>query len=232
MGIFKEISPADVRTARSNLNQLVDIIEEDISGSNTRKKYQVFVTGGIGMGPGVTSSLFQTVYDQDYSLQTANPIFDMTYGVYSGSTVVASASVGEDASKKILFASTSLMMREKINIYRQFSQLLLGDASSQFNIPLTATTDDSSVDNALFLCFKRLFSRDQVKRETFAFQFYQSASRAPYAGTEGGFTDMQGMNIDLTSNKSVLLNQHFGLRRKDMDNGLSMMVVYLVINLM
>ena len=85
-GSFKRISPEDIKVRRSSLNQLVDVIQEDISGSATRKKYQVFVTGGIG--PGVTSSLFQTVFDQDFSLQTANPIFDMTVGLYaSGSTV-------------------------------------------------------------------------------------------------------------------------------------------------
>ena len=77
-GSFKRISPEDIKVRRSTLNQLVDVIQEDVSGSATRKKYQVFVTGGVG--PGVTSSLFQTVFDQDFSLQTANPIFDMTVG--------------------------------------------------------------------------------------------------------------------------------------------------------
>ena len=71
------------QTTKSFLNQLVDVIQEDISGSSTRKTYQVFVTGGIG--PGITSSLFQTVYDQDFSLQTANPVFDITVGIFSGS---------------------------------------------------------------------------------------------------------------------------------------------------
>ena len=60
MGSFKTITDADISQTTSVLNQLVDVIQEDISGSATRKKYQVFVTGGIG--PGVTSSLFQTVY--------------------------------------------------------------------------------------------------------------------------------------------------------------------------
>ena len=81
MATYKALSSADVKNSRSVLNQLIDIIQEDVSGSATRKKYQVFVTGGVG--PGVTSSLFQTVYDQDFSLQTANPIFDITVGVYS-----------------------------------------------------------------------------------------------------------------------------------------------------
>ena len=85
-GSFKRISPEDIKVRRSTLNQLVDIIQEDVSGSATRRTYQVFVTGGVG--PGVTSSLFQTVYDQDYTLQTANPIFDLTVGLFeSGSTV-------------------------------------------------------------------------------------------------------------------------------------------------
>ena len=68
MATFKEITSNDITTSRSVLNQLVDVIQEDISGSATRKSYQAFVTGGIG--PGVTSSLYQTVFDQDFSLQT------------------------------------------------------------------------------------------------------------------------------------------------------------------
>ena len=47
MATFKEISPADIKSTPSVLNQLVDVIEEDVSGSNTRRKYQVFVTGGV-----------------------------------------------------------------------------------------------------------------------------------------------------------------------------------------
>ena len=61
MSIFKELAPEDVKTSRSFLNKLVDVINLDVSSSATRKKYQVFVTGGVG--PGVTSSLFQTVFE-------------------------------------------------------------------------------------------------------------------------------------------------------------------------
>ena len=143
MATFKELSPSDIKTSRSFLNQLVDIIQEDISGSSTRKKYQVFVTGGVG--PGVTSSLFQTVYDQDFTLQTANAILDMTVGLYSGSDTVAGASTGEDTSGKLLFPSNSIMMREKINIYRQYAQLLEGNASTNFTTPYSNAATDGSV---------------------------------------------------------------------------------------
>ena len=173
MATFKEIAAADIKTSRSFLNQLVDVIQEDISGSTTRKKYQVFVTGGIG--PGVTSSLFQTVYDQDFTLQTANPVFDMTVGLYSGSATVTGSSTGEDSAGKLLFPSQSIMMREKVDVYRQYAQLLLGNADNQFTAPISNPGSEDGIDEAMFVNFKRLFTRDQIKRESFAMRFFATA---------------------------------------------------------
>ena len=174
MATFKEILPADVKTARSFLNQLIDVLQEDVSASVSRRKYQMFVTGGVG--PGVTSSLFQTVYDQDFTLQTANPIFDMTVGVRPAGTVATAATTGTDAAGKELFPSSSLMMREKIDIYRQFAQNLLGDSTSTFAASFDSSDVSDTIDVALFIAFKRLFARDSIKRESFAMRFFQSAS--------------------------------------------------------
>lgn len=173
MATFKELSAADVKTAKSFLNQLVDVIQEDISSSISRKKYQVFVTGGIG--PGVTSSLFQTIYDQDFSFQTSNPIFDMTVGLFDGGTTVTNILSSTDSAGKMLFPSTSMMMREKIQVYKQFAQLLSGSADDAFSIETSAGVT-TSINEALFISFKRLFSRDQIKRETFAIKLYRSAA--------------------------------------------------------
>ena len=181
MATYKTISSADIKTTRTTLNQLVDFVEEDVSGSATRKKFQVFVTSSGGNA--VTSSLFQTVFDQNHTLQTANEIFDMTFGLFSGSDTVASASTGIDTNGKLLFNSSSLMMREKVNIYRQFAQTLLGDASGRFRAPFSSVSSADDIDNALFLCFKRLFTRDGVKRETFAMRFFQSSSDVQLGGT-------------------------------------------------
>ena len=174
MATFKTISSADIKTTKTVLNQLIDFVEEDVSGSTSRKSYQVFVTGSGAYA--VTSSLFQTVFDQNFSLQTANELFDITYGVFSGSTAVAAASTGIDTNGKILFTSQSVMMREKINVYRQFAQTLLGNSDSRFRAPFSSTSAVNDIDNPLFLCFKRLFVRDGIKRETFAMRFFQSAS--------------------------------------------------------
>jgi len=179
MATFKEISSADIKTSRSALNQLVDVIQEDVSGSATRRAYQVFVTGSGATS--VTASLFQTVYDQDYTLQTANPIFDMTVGLwYSGSTV-QNVKIGEDTAGKLLFPSSSMQMREKVDMYRQQASRLLGDADQAFYSPFQVATDPTAtssdrINEALFLNFKRLFARDKIKRETFAMRFYTTAT--------------------------------------------------------
>lgn len=196
MAILKAINPGDIKTTRSFLNQLIDVLQEDISSSVSRRKYQVFVTGGIG--PGVTSSLYQTVYDQDFTLQTANPIFDITVGLappdairQSPNTknedgIAGTASTDNDTNGKYLYPSSSLMVREKTDIYSQFAQTLLGDRTSMFQLPVDATLSSTQtttpVDAALFIAFKRLFSRDQIKRETFAMRFYQTASSVDKTG--------------------------------------------------
>jgi len=186
----------DIKTARSFLNQLIDVLQEDISGSTSRRKYQHFVTGGVG--PGVTSSLFQTVYDQDFTLQTANAVFDITFGLAPPNVlttgIASQASTGQDgADGKYLYPSSSLMMREKTDIYSQFSQILLGGADQKFKIPLDGTPSED-IDAALFIAFKRLFSRDQIKRETFAMRFYQSASFVRVNSPSGSDIDMPPVN--------------------------------------
>jgi len=217
MGSFKTITDSDISQTTSVLNQLVDVIQEDVSGSATRKKYQVFVTGGIG--PGVTSSLFQTVYDQDFSLQTSNAVFDITVGLFSGSNTVQNCSTGQDTSGKLLFPSSSLMMREKVDSYEQFAQLLLGNSTGSFYSPGinvydstitnghgTSETGPSGarIEEAVFINYKRLFARDELKRETFAMRLFStgvfdgSSDDAVIMGAafSNGYT---GSNLNITS---------------------------------
>ena len=228
MATFKEISAADVKTSRSVLNQLVDVIQEDISGSATRRTYQMWVTGGIG--PGVTSSLYQTVYDQDFALQTANPILDMTCGLWVSGSTVLSCSSGLDANGKMLFPSSSLMMREKIDVYKQYAANLLGNANSAFTTPFGSAASTDQIDAAVFLSFKRLFTRDKVKMETFAIKMYASASECQFpviagadasaqedgkmpGGTSGTATAQRWWgkpNLDRTSTGSVKIYTDFG----------------------
>ena len=174
MATFEFFNPqTDKKTQSDVLEQLIDVIGNDVSSSVTRRKYQVWVTGS-GTSAGVTSSLFQTVFDQDFTLQTANAVFDTTVGLHTTSPLVTLTTTSYDAvNDQYYFPSTSMMMREKIDIYRTFAQQLLGDSTQVFTFPSGST---STIKEALFFSFKRLFTRDQLKRETFALRMFQSSS--------------------------------------------------------
>ena len=120
-GTFTILDADGKKDSESILNQLVDVVQEDVSGSVTRRKYQVFVTGGIG--PGVTSSLFQTVYDQDFTLQTANAIFDVTFGLYHSGSTVQDAKTAEDSAGKMLFQSSSMKVCICTTISQYFDKI-------------------------------------------------------------------------------------------------------------
>ena len=206
MATFKEISAADVKTTRSVLNQLVDVIQEDLSGSATRKSYQQFVTGGVG--PGITSSLYQTVFDQDFTLQTANPLLDMTVGLFAEGASTLSSSNGTDSNGKLLFPSQSVMMREKVEIYRQYAANLLGNADASFTTPFGSSNSDDQVDQALFVSFKRLFTRDKIKRETFAIKVYPEVNGQDNAVLPAG--SLINANLFETSTGSAAIYTDFG----------------------
>lgn len=188
MATFEFFNPqTDKRTQSDVLEQLIDVIGNDVSSSVTRRKYQVWVTGS-GTGAGVTSSLFQTVFDQDFTLQTANPVFDITVGLHTSSLLVSQTTSAYDAiNDQYYFLSTSMMMREKIDNYRCFSQQLLGNDSKAFTF-FSGNDNGATIKEAVFISFKRLFNRDQLKRETFALRMFGTGSASPSISPESDLT--------------------------------------------
>ena len=193
-GSLVEIDESTTRNTKTQVKQLVDIVQADIfstSDNNTIKKYQVFVTGGLNQ-TAVTSSLYQTVFDQDHTLATSNEMLDMTVGIWEGdgttagrSQTVQDASGTYDSHGKLSFSSDTLMMREKLNIYRQYALNLLGSSTSAFTTPFDLDAADFTtgayggtrvtqrIEEALFINVKRLFTRDNILKESFAFRIYK-----------------------------------------------------------
>ena len=203
-GTYIGIDDSSITTKKSKVRQLVDIIQSDIkSASSTRKKYSVFVSGGTNLTP-VTSSLFQTVFDQDHTLQTSNSMFDMTVGLYDKSvTYVSAANSGTDSSGKVLFNNTTLMMREKNDIYKQYAQVILGDSSSMFKVPFDAnitSTPTAQVDEAIFININRLFTRDKISKESFAMRLYEKAA---IVDVDASYTHLSSVEQNLEANPSV-----------------------------
>jgi len=199
MATFKEFSPGEIRPGKDTLDQVISFIQSDVSSSTTRRTYQLWVTAAAG-GPGVTSSLYQTVYDQDFTLQTANPLFDITFGLHEGSGLVDDAggplTYTDSTTGKKYFVSQSLMMREKVNIYRLHAQSLLGNADSTFRLTKGSTT--IPIEEAMFIDVKRLFCRDKLKRETFGIRLFNTASSVGGPGVSGSiYTDVGSLgNIE------------------------------------
>jgi hypothetical protein len=113
----------------------------------------------------------------------------MTVGLFTGSMTITSSNLAgapsKDQAGKYLFMSNSIMLREKMDVYQQFAAKLKGDPLSPFTTPygtdvstgINAVGSNDLINNnlvgeAIFLSFKRLFSRDSVKRETFAMRWY------------------------------------------------------------
>jgi hypothetical protein len=196
VGSFISIDESNKKSHKSSIQQLVDIVQSDIASksSTTRKSYEVFASGGVNLSP-IKSSLYQTVYDQDFTLGTANPLFDITIGSYAEKAVASDGTItydvhdissGVDAGGKLIgFADTTAMMREKVHIYKQFAHNLLGDENAAFiaphgeAVPASATnpaTDPKNINAAIFICFRRLFTRDNIYKGSFGMKLHKKAS--------------------------------------------------------
>jgi hypothetical protein len=208
IGKTKEFLLNDVQSHKERVNQLVDILQIDISSSNsdstldnkTRKKYEVFTTGVLSENQAeVTSSLFQTVFDQDHELQTSNELLDITFGLYEESSTVQALNPVTDASGKLVFTSDTMMMREKIGMYQFYAQELLGDKESYFTTPFGEIIDESAQDwqdgdnvitDALFINIKRLFTRDSLLEGSLALRLYNTCG-----GVIEGDVDQSGLDL-------------------------------------
>lgn len=178
----------DIKSTKKSVNQLVDILQVDISSidesdveNNTRKKYEVFTTGVLSSQAEVTSSLFQTVFDQDHTLQSSNELLDFTVGIHRDSNTVEELNYTVDASGKLVFEDTTMMMREKIAMYQLYAQELLGDKDAYFTTPYGSAVDETSptwrdeiISDALFINVKRLFSRDGIIENSVGLNVYET----------------------------------------------------------
>ena len=83
-GSFITIDESNKNTSKSSIQQLVDIVQSDIASvsGTTRKSYEVFASGGLNLSS-IKSSLYQTVFDQDFTLGTSNPLFDISNAIPS-----------------------------------------------------------------------------------------------------------------------------------------------------
>ena len=198
-GSFISISAKDTTSEKSVITQMADILESDIT-DNVRR-YEVYEKPNASDGSiSIKSSLFQTILDQPLeNSAVANELFDITMGTYAKynsdtkNYTVLDKTVSVDNAGKLFVDDGSggesndhYNVREKVSIYRQFAQMLLGDADKQFTTK--ASVDESAVDAnpgvndpklidaAIFLCFKRLFVNDNIAKGSFELNIFNETS--------------------------------------------------------
>jgi hypothetical protein len=99
--------------------------------------------------------MFQSVYDYPYLSSSANHVFDITVGIGAGSSLT----VEEQATKKL-------------NIYNQMAQVLVGydhtGSIQAFDEDGDILAGGNKINDAVFLNFARLLTKDEIKKGTFA----------------------------------------------------------------
>lgn len=163
-----------------------------------------------------SSGMYQTVYDYPFLSQSANQVFDITWGVRSGSAFGASVVSG-----------TTRDSQAKFNIYNQMAALILGydqtgsvrvfDVSGNFN----SVNASSVMDAPVFINLSRLVGKDELAKGSFSLQISTSSWANPQGFTslrtvtDSGSSDLEnGLRIlkETTSNTNVgILDRYRGI---------------------
>jgi hypothetical protein len=139
---YKNFAASDVATTRTLLHEAIPVTGTIVSGTYDDENIKYFSSG-----------LFTSVYDYPYLSSSANHIFDITAGYFSGSEFQDSSNTQD---------------QKKINIYNQFAQVLVPyDISGniqQFDQDGDMLGPDSGtkIDSAFFISFGRLLAKDDL----------------------------------------------------------------------
>ena len=118
--------------------------------------------------------IFQSVYDYPYLSSSANHIFDLTAGYSSDSG---------------LSSSTSVDNAKKLNIYNEMAQVLVGFDDS--NVIRNFDEDGdffetaTKINEAYFLNFTRLLTKDEIKKGSFTLSLGVSGTYTQPFGADG-----------------------------------------------
>jgi len=142
----------DIATTRTFLHEAIPLTGTLISGT-----YGTFPNDDNIKN--YVHGMFQSVYDYPYLSSSANHIFDLT--------------VGYDETSP-LSASTATQNNKKINIYNEFSQVLLGFTGSSNKVRVFESDLVLDLDNTMkevfVISFSRLLNKDQIKKGSFEIQ--------------------------------------------------------------
>jgi hypothetical protein len=181
----------DQTTTRTLLHEAIPVTGTVVSGTygtfpneNNIKNY--------------THGMFQSVYDYPYLSSSANHIFDITCGFDESSGLSGSANAVQES--------------KKINLYNQFSQVLLGYTGSNnevevFESDLNIADNNNQMKQCFFINFSRLLAKDQIKQGSFTLVLGTGSWANPYSDDYGPtrvtLTDASASSTDEGTTTSI-----------------------------
>ena len=176
----------DITTTRTLLHESIPLTGTIVSGTYNDENIKNYTHGQ-----------FQSVYDYPYLSSSANHIFDITLGYDEGSSLSGSAG--------------ATLESKKINMYNQFSQVLLGYTGStndvrKFELDL-ALDGVNEMKEAMFLNFSRLITKDAIKKGTVSI----TLGTGPWATPFGATTTLTDASASATGGTLNTLGGDYGL---------------------
>lgn len=191
---YKTFLNNDVTSTRTLLHESIPITGSIVSGTYN----QGDTTTEVNI-KNFSHGLFQSVYDYPFLSSSANHIFDLTVG-YSAQSELSGASNTQNA--------------DKINMYNQMAQILMGhDATGsirRFDEDGDLSAGGTKLNEVFFINFARLLNKDEIKKGTFSLILgIQNKSGVDVDFTGENF-DKQIKIADLSGSTSYLVNSPAG----------------------
>jgi hypothetical protein len=197
---FKSFLNSDVTSTRTLLHEQIPITGSIVSGTynegNTTSEKNI---------KDFSHGLFQSVYDYPFLSSSANHIFDLTIGYSNNSGLSASANTQN---------------KDKIQMYNQMAQVLMGhDATGsirEFDEDGDLSAGGTKLREVFFVNFARLLQKDEIKKGSFEMELGITGS-GPTAGAGSVTASFNGTNFgkrikvaDLSGSNSYLVNSPAG----------------------
>jgi hypothetical protein len=189
---FKQFSNEDVTSTRTLLHESIPMTGSILSGT--------YNEGGTASEKNIKNfshGLFQSVYDFPFLSSSANHILDLTTGYASGSA---------------MSASSNSQNSDKINVYNEMAQILVGHDQNG-NIRQFDEDGNFAAGGAkecYFVNFSRLLNKDEIKKGTFSLKLGVGPAFA-FNGAAGGGTFSKLVTIsDSSGSNGFFVNSPAG----------------------
>tara|TARA_B100000214_G_scaffold332027_2_gene273294 strand:+ start:208 stop:1569 length:1362 start_codon:yes stop_codon:yes gene_type:complete len=159
---FKTFLNSDIVTTKTLLHEAIPITGALVSGTYNRD-------GSLGTELNIKNyahGMFQSVFDYPYLSSSANHIFDISVGYSTGSLL--SGNIKQVARTE---------QEKKIQVYNQMAQVLMGhnegghirrfDQNGELTEEGTGISVTGKINEAFFLNFSRLLTKDEIKKGSF-----------------------------------------------------------------